>query len=364
MSGDPRVVIDARALVGNRTGIGVHTAEIASRLGLDPLPLLAAHAPPRDRSQIEQLSVRIDRAPLGVIWQQTILPRVLREEGADLIWGPHGTLPLSGNTPAIVSVHDLTSITAAHRHQLRTVLSFNLFIARSLVKASRIAAVSQRTAEQIVRGFGIAWKKIEVVPNGVGPELSPSADPSGIPPGLERGRYLLYAGTIEPRKGIPELLEAWEGSSPRLPLVLCGDRGWGLGRTRRRIDELAARGDLTVTGYVDRSTLIALMRNALAFVYPSRDEGFGLPLLEAMACGAPVVAAAGGAIPEVAGDAALLVPPGDAAALGLALARISSDPSLRDDLRARGIERARSFSWETSARRMAELMREAATGRF
>lgn len=359
MSDAPRLVIDARPLVGSRTGIGVHTAEIAR--GLSFPPLLAAHAPIRDRTGIEGLSVRIDPAPLGVIWQQMILPRVLTEERADVLWGPHGTIPLSSRVPALVTVHDLTSITAPTSHQMRTVLSFNTFIAKSLDSARFIAAVSRTTAEAVMRGFGIAAHKIEVIPNGVGAELAPPAEGRVDPGfGLEPGAYLLYAGTIEPRKGIGDLIDAWERLRPRPKLVLCGSSGWGMRRLRRIIERHARTGEIVVTGYVDRASLVRLLQHALLFVYPSHDEGFGLPPLEAMACGTPVVAAAGGAIPEVVGDAAVLVPPGQPDRLLAALRNAMESQALRADLRRRGLERARLFSWDYSTKKMEELVRRAA----
>lgn len=366
MSSPLRVVIDARPLVGHRTGIGVHAAEIAARLPFDPPPLLASHAPIDDRSGIERLPVRVDRSIRGASWQQLTLPRVLVEERADVVWGPHGTLPVRGGTPAVVTLHDLTSITSPGGHELKTILAFNMFISASLRKAAEIAAVSRRTAEEASRGFGIPLARIEIVPNGVSGEFAADAgDSSLLPPGLEPGGYLLFVGTIEPRKGIGDLLDAWETLSPRPRLVLCGDEGWGLAPLRRRIEAHRLAGEIVVPGFVDRPTLVSLYRFARVFVYPSREEGFGIPPLEAMASGVPVVATRAGAIPEIAGDAALLVEAGDGAALGAALRRLLSDETLRAELAGRGIERASLYSWDRSAAVMAELMiRAAARSRY
>ncbi|MGH9457552.1 MAG: glycosyltransferase family 4 protein [Thermoanaerobaculia bacterium] len=356
-----KLVVDGRALVGNRTGIGVHAAAIAARLPFDPAPLIATHAPVANRSGIEHLRFRTDSMPLGVAWQQLRLPRVLREEEADVLWGPHGTLPLApGGPPAVVTLHDFTSITGAHRHEAKTVVSFNLFIGRSLARAAVIAAVSRATAEEAWRGFGVPLARIEIVPNGVGPEFTPAGDASAPPLGLDADEYVLFVGTLEPRKGIGDLLDAWEGLAPRPRLVLCGGEGWGLGRDRRRIERHRRDGAIVVTGFVGGTDLVSLYRHARMFVYPSRHEGFGLPPLEAMACGTPVVATAAGAIPEVTGDAALLVAPGDPLALRRAIERVARDVSLRREMAARGIERAKLFSWDRSAAIMADLIRRAA----
>jgi len=335
------VTIDARALVGNRTGIGVHTAEIARRLGVDPPPLLASHAEIADKSGLEACRFRVDPMLLGVVWQQLVLPRL----GGDVVWGPHGTLPIATRVPGVVTLHDFTSLTAPGRHKLKTIASFNLFIGRSLEKAARVAAVSRATADQAMRWFGVPASKIALVPNGVDEFFSP---------GGEEEDCILFAGTLEPRKGIDDLFAVYETlPEPRPRLVLCGDRGWGPAPR-------PLRPAPSFTGYVSREQLRDLYRRAKIFVYPSRAEGFGIPPLEAMACGAPVVATRVGAIPEFAGDAALLVDPGDRDGLRDAMARLLRDPALRRELRARGPERAKRYRWETSAATMTRLLEDAA----
>jgi glycosyltransferase involved in cell wall biosynthesis len=330
------VTIDARPLVGNRTGIGVHTAEIARRLGVDPPPLLASHAEIADKSGLERCRFRVDAMPLGVVWQQLVLPRIAAD---GVLWAPHGTLPLALRVPAVVTLHDFTSLTAPGRHRLKTIASFNLFIGRSLEKAARVAAVSRATADEAMRWFGVPAAKIALVPNGVDEFFSPGGD--------EEEDTILFAGTMEPRKGIDDLVAVYESlPEPRPKLILCGDKGWG---TR-----------FETTGYVSREKLRELYRRAKVFVYPSRAEGFGIPPLEAMACGAPVVATRVGAIPEFAGDAALLIDPGDRDALRAALLRVLREPALRRELRARGPERARRYRWDASAATMTRLLEDAA----
>ena len=333
-----QVTIDGRALVGNRTGIGVHTAEIARRL-IDT-PLIASHAAIDDRSGIENCRFRVDRMPLGVMWQQLVLPRIANE---GVLWAPHGTLPMALRTPSVSSLHDFSALTMPLRHRAKTLLSFNVFIGRSLQMATRIAAVSRAVAEEAVRWFGVSRERITIVPNGVDEFFTPDSDEED---------YVLFVGTIEPRKGLDDLLAVWDSlPAPRPRLVLCGDAGWGAVRLPR---------DAELTGFVDRTRLRELYRHARAFVYPSRYEGFGIPPLEAMACGAPVIATRTGAIPDYADDAALLVDPGDRDALRDALVRILGDAPLRAELRERGPERARAYTWERSAALMNELLAEAA----
>ena len=334
------ITIDGRPLVGNRTGIGVHTAEIARRLGVDPPPLVASHAEIADRSGIEHCRFRVDPMPLGVMWQQIVLPRIARE---GVLWAPHGTIPLALRIPSVITLHDFSALTMPQRHRLPTILSFDLFIGRSLQRAARIAAVSRAVAEEAVRWFGIARGAIEIVPNGVDDFFAPGD-------GAEDD-FILFAGTLEPRKGIDDLLAVWSSlPSPRPPLVLCGDTGW----------RVPVPDGVDIRGYVDRAKLRDLYRHARVFVYPSRYEGFGIPPLEAMACGAAVIATRTGAIPEFAEGAAMLVDPGDRDALRAALLHVLGDRALRSDLRARGAERAKSYRWDRSAALMTALLAEAA----
>lgn len=349
-----RLIIDGRPLVGDRTGIGVHTAEIACRLGEGIDTLIASHAPIVNREGIESLEFRVDRAPRGVLWQQLRLPKIAEEEDADVVWGPHGTLPLSLKRAAIVSVHDLTSIRMPRAHRLKTILSFDPLIGPSLDRAARILAVSRYTADEVIRGFAVDPRKIEVIPNGVSEYFSPEQRAGTETP------VILYVGSIEPRKGIDDLVDAWEGLPHRPKLILAGSSGWKNARIRRRLGPWIDAGAIVVTGFIDREELRDLYRNATVFVYPSHFEGFGLPVLEAMACGTPVITTTGGALPEAAGDAALMVPPRDPDALGRALRTLLESEHRRDELIQRGLEQAKRFSWTEAARRTGELIRSAA----
>ena len=335
-------MIDGRALVPSRSGIGVHTAEIAGRLDVAPPPTIASHAEIANKQAIEHCRFRVDRAPNGVLWQQFVLPRVA---DADVLWAPHGTIPMSLRIPSVVTLHDFSSLTMPGRHLLKTVLAFNLFISESLERAGRVAAVSKSIAEEAARWFAVPRRLIEIVPNGVDDFFQPADGADG--------GYVLFVGTLEPRKGIHDLASVWWSlPEPRPPLMLCGQSGWGM-RLPDGVD---------VTGWVDRERLRALYQRARIFVYPSRYEGFGIPPLEAMACGAPVIATRTGAIAEYAEGAALLVDPGDLDGLRAAIVRLLRDEPLRRELRDRGVERAKQYRWDRSARLMTELLFEAGRG--
>ena len=335
-----KLMVDGRALVGERTGIGVHIAEIVSRLSLGERPVIASHKPIENRQGLSECEWAVDPAPLGVLWQQFLLNAECDLVGADVLWGPHGTLPWNVRLPSIVSIHDLTSITMPGAHRLNTIFSFNTFIGRSLQAARTIAAVSRTTAEEVSRRFAIPGRNIEVVPNGVSDFFRPT--------GAEREDFILYVGTREPRKGIGDLVAAWRSlpSPPRL--LLAGSSGW-------RVGEIEGA---EILGFVSRDRLRDLYSRCALFVYPSRYEGFGLPPLEAMACGAPVIAASGGAIPEVLGDAALLVPPADPDSLASALRRVLQSGALRAEMGEAGRARAAMYTWERSAQLFGELLRK------
>jgi glycosyltransferase involved in cell wall biosynthesis len=194
-----------------------------------------------------------------------------------------------------------------------------------------------------VRWFGVQRRRIEIVPNGVDEFFQP---------GEESGDYILFVGTLEPRKGIDDLVAVWSSlPEPRPPLIVCGDRGW-----RVRVPD-----GVGITGWVDRDRLREFYQRARLFVYPSRYEGFGIPPLEAMACGAPVVATRVGAIGDYAEGAAMLVDPGDRDALRAAIRRLLADEPLRRELRERGIARAKQYRWHRSAALMQQLLTEAAS---
>ena len=178
----------------------------------------------------------------GVAWQQLVLPRIA--EG--VLWAPHGTLPLALRIPSVATLHDFSSLTMPRRHRLKTMLSFNLFIGRSLQMATRIAAVSRAVAEEAVRWFGVGRGRMEIVPNGVDDFFTPDGDEED---------YVLYVGTIEPRKGLDDLLAVWESlPSPRPRLVLCGDGP--------ELAGLVSSADVEVLGHTPRARVLKLMAQA------------------------------------------------------------------------------------------------------
>jgi glycosyltransferase involved in cell wall biosynthesis len=381
------------------TGIGVYTRslalELARRGGMRYLGL--AHRPPLGAAELAAAGVEIEppagvitavaRAapalPLGVAWQQLLLPRRLARGDLDLLWSPLMTLPLHCPVPGVVTVHDLTVLLMPEAHRAKVRWSLLPFLGASLRGARRVVAVSRATADDVAFQFPGSAGKLRVVYNGVDDEFRPGTAEEIAATRAELGAphgYLLYAGTLEPRKNVGALLDAWEAlaaDDPRFPpLVLAGPYGWGSRGLARRIARLAAAppgaaraagqlpalapgSRLLALGRLDRARLVRVFQAASLFVYPSLYEGFGLPPAEALACGVPAVVLDVSSLPEVVGDAGVLVPPGDPAALTAELRRLIAEPERVAELASRAVEQAGRFRWQRAAAEMEEVFREA-----
>ena len=262
----------------------------------------------------------------------------------------------------VVTIHDLMPMTHADYYPDTDAAHFKRKVPGIVRDADALVAVSQYTKDMLVDRFDADASRITVVHHGVDPRfVRPDAGSVAslrAKLGLVRP-YLLFVGTAEPRKNLPRLLDAYArlrgAGHPDLCFVIAGKAAWGSQALRDRIAQLALQDDVVLTGPVDSADLPALYAGADVFSLPSIAEGFGMPLLEAMACGTPVVASNATALPEVYGDAALGVDPFDSDALADAIARIRSDTALRDSLVERGLRRAAAFSWHYSAQRLAAV---------
>jgi alpha-1,3-rhamnosyl/mannosyltransferase len=255
----------------------------------------------------------------------------------------------------VVTIHDMTVMLFPEWHPRARVREMVPGLARTLEVADHILADSEATKQDIVKCLSVAAARITVAPLAADAAFRPLplADTARALRafGLEPGAYLLFMGTLEPRKNLNRLLDAVERCDGRVgPLVLAGAQGWGGNGLRDRIERLERHRRVRYLGYVPAEVRPALMSGARAFLYPSLYEGFGLPPLEAMACGAPVLTSAVSSLPEVVGDAAVLVDPYDVDALAAGMTRLWEDDGLRADLRQRGLAQAARFSWERTAR--------------
>jgi glycosyltransferase involved in cell wall biosynthesis len=282
----------------------------------------------------------------------------------DLLFVPAHVLPLVRPRRAVVTIHDLGYLSFPQSHTRRQRLELQLSTAWNARAAARIIAVSQATRDDLVRHYRVPAGKIAVVHHGVEPRFRPTPDPAaparyGLP-----ARYLLYLGTLQPRKNLERLLQAYAGLPGEAPpLVLAGARGWYFTRIAAAIAALGLAGRVLLPGYIADDDVPALLTAATALVYPSLYEGFGLPALEAMACGTPVIAANSSSLPEVVGTAGLLVDQLQVDEIAAAMQRLLADEALRGTLSRQGRERAALFSWDRCARETLSVLEEALAGR-
>lgn len=311
--------------------------------------------------------------PLRRLWTHARLGPQLAADQPGLLFVPAHVVPLAGAPPSVVTIHDLGYLAFPGAHTARRRLELDLTTRWSLRAARRVIAISRATKDDLVSHYGADPARVSVVHHGLGTAFRPARDP-GVPArhGL-REPYFLYVGTVQPRKNLERLIEAYAALGsllagetaagerrPAAPLLaIAGRRGWLTEAIERRAAQAGVAGRVRFLGYVPDEDLPALLSGATAFVFPSLYEGFGMPVLEAMACGAPVLTSATSSLPEVAGDAALLVDPADTGAIAAGLARLAADEALRADLRARGMARAAQFSWERCARETLAVLLEA-----
>jgi len=355
------VALDATLWDEPTTGIARYGREVAGaleRLGVRVLRVGARRSgelPRRVRSR--------------TLYTLAELPGVLPRSGASLFHAiANVDLPLQRipGVPFVLTVHDLIPLTSPDTVSRAFHWQFRLWLARSLRVAEHVVCVSAWTREQLLaRHPELDPGRVSVVHNGVDHVRPATLDAVsaawlrslGLP-----DRWVLFAGALDARKNVGLILDALERLGPRAPaLVLAGQRWYGAGPTERRIGLLRAAGlDIRPLGFLAEPLLWALVASAPLFVYPSRDEGFGLPPLEAMALGTPVVVSTAAALPEVCGDAAVQVAPDDAGALATAMERLLDDPAERARRSEAGRLHARGFRWDAVGLHLLEIYRRLA----
>jgi glycosyltransferase involved in cell wall biosynthesis len=299
-------------------------------------------------------------------WRQFVLPLLLRKHQIDVCFFTNFVLSVAAHCPMVLTIHDLSFKLFPRTHSLRNVIWARSLVPISTRRARRIIAVSNNTKLDLLRVMNVKEEKIDVVFEAASGDYSPEPQPDDGEAlsmyGISQP-YILYVGTLEPRKNLTMLIRAFDKAAKALPdlhLVLAGRRGW---MAQSIFDEFEKRnllGRVHITGYVQDEHLPALYRQAAAFVYPSLYEGFGLPPLEAMSSGTPVIVSHSSSLPEVVGDAGLYVNPLDTEELAEAIEAVAGDSQLSQSLREKGLQRAPQFSWKKTAEETLEIIREAA----
>jgi alpha-1,3-rhamnosyl/mannosyltransferase len=372
-----RIGIDARALIPGKTGIGVYLSEILkewlakdSRIRFE----LFSHRP-IDFPEQERIVQQVAGVRQGLPWYLFRSHRPVNLAKPDVYWGVQSLLPLglSNHIPAILTIHDCVHLLGA---KFAPSLVYNwlhrLFLPVSIRRARRIVTDSSFVAEQIGKFYQVPPEKRVVIPLGVSQAFfragrADTRDPEVLQRYGIQKPFLLGVGSLEPRKNLKTLLRAWrqmpDSIRGKYQLVLAGKPGWRLKELQGELKETQKKSNLLLTGYVPETDLPQLYAQAELFVFPTFYEGFGLPVLEAMASGCPVVASNSSSLPEVIGDAAMTLspeqPPAD---WGRAIWTVINEDALRHSLSARGLKQAALFPWERCARETARVFDELRAG--
>jgi len=359
-----RVLLDATAIPTDLGGVGRYVVELIPELAAAGLDLTVVTRP----ELVNQIGARAGSArvlPSGTVtdfrpgrfaWEQVGLPRLARAVHADVLHSPHYTMPAAVGAARVVTVHDATFFSDPGAHAALKRVVFRRAIRRAMARADAVVVPSQATADEVMHYAGGDAGRIHVAPHGVDRSVFHPVAPDecarvAVTLGLDGAPYVAFLGTLEPRKNVPALVAGWQqavaGMSRPPVLVLAGTLGWDA-EVAAAVAAAPPPLRVVLPGYVPLENLAGLLSGAVAVVYPSRGEGFGLPVLEAMACGAPVLTTRALSLPEVGGDAVAYCEP-EVGSIGTALRALLTDGGLRARLSTAGVARAEKFTWARSA---------------
>ncbi len=378
-----RITLDLSPAVHHHAGLGRYAHELLTALTqIDPANTYQSiyyaptgHErpdPPLDR--LPSQAIRLPAKP----WRLSVLLADFAGLGMD-DWLPHTDifhatdhlLPPLKRARSVFTIHDLIYQFFPEHHLPLNRWYLRLMLPRFMRRANAIIAVSENTRRDVTRLMNIPAEKITVIHEGVNPRFRPISEANALAQVRATyqlpERFILFLGTLEPRKNLLRLIEAYHALVTRNattpPLVLAGRKGWLFQPIFERVKALGLEDKTIFTGWIAEADAPLLLSAAEVFAYPSVYEGFGLPPLEAMACGTPVITSNASSLPEVVGNAGILLSPDDAPAWANALERVLSDAGLRADLRARGLARARQFTWEATARQTLAVYQQVADGK-
>jgi glycosyltransferase involved in cell wall biosynthesis len=364
--------IDAsRAVLTQRSGVEHYSLDVICSLiklaSEHRFRLYVPYLPPDD------LFPASDRVEFHVIrrrrfWTHMGLGPAVRREPPDVLFVPSHVIPWpgTGRVPSVVTIHDLGYLHFPGKHSLLERIYLDWSTRHSAQTARRVLAVSEATKHDLTALNGIPAEKICVVHSGIDKDIRRVDNPHYIAALRQRlgipGPFVLHVGRVQARKNLPRLVEAFgkiRDVLPNLRLVLAGRAHWGHEGVETRIKRLGLTGCVVLPGFVSPEDLSTLYSAASVFAFPSLYEGFGFPVLEAMACGTPVVCSNTSSLPELVGDAALMIAPTDVDALAEAIARALTDEPLRQALIARGFDRVKQFTWDAAARATLDVLLQA-----
>lgn len=353
--------VDISMLSQPKSGIGHYVYTLIEQMTLlneDFKFFLYGNASFKGLPERKNVLTRIVRSKTKLYWMQSLLPKILKEDKIDLFWGGNYTIPVAaGGIKKVVTVHDLVYKKYPSTLPVKRVLHLKLGMPFYLKYADHILAVSENTAIDLCKYYNIPSNKITVTKLAARKEFFYPVSKKDIEVLVDSFRladdFILFVGTLEPRKGVDTIIEALSlmqkrsGDCPNL--VLAGQIGWKSSNIINLIKKLLPVDKVSILGYVDDMQLLSLYRKAKLFVYPSCYEGFGLPVMEAMAAGVPVITTACSSLNEVGDEAPLYVEPGNAQALSEAIEKIWINEQLQNKMSVDGMEQAKKFTWKHTA---------------
>lgn len=346
-----RIAFDSASTRGRKTGIGVYTAQLVRAL---------QDVPHIETVMLDDGATADQRTDRRIWREQNTLPRLANSVNADLLHLTGFAAPLRSPIPVILTVMDLIGVLFSKNFPLASRFYWSRYLPMTLRAPRALVTLSENTKRDVIRLAHIPPERIAVIPPGVDARFRHFDDSSllemsrarlALPP-----RFFLFVSTLEPRKGIDTLISAYARIAADVAddLVIVGKRGWYVETLFARVRALGLQSRVHFLGYLSDDDLPAVYNLATAFVFPSLYEGFGLSPLEAMASGTPVISSNVSSLPEVIGDAGILLPPADVEGFARAMRHTASDEAWRAELSARGLARAKLFSWERAAQKMAE----------
>ncbi|MEI6221319.1 MAG: glycosyltransferase family 1 protein [bacterium] len=371
-----RIAIDVRPAIQNAAGIGRYTRNLLKALSsMDKVnsytllsePFSSLPMPLGANFHYHQLYKK------GISWHMQAMREIVKEN-VDLYFSPSSLLvPSFASSPTAVMIHDLSALKFPHFHQRKTRVMERLLMKRALQRSKLLLTPAESTREELISGFGLEPDKVVVIPHGVESSFHPRPvnEWSGFSSDLvkehsevsmlKRGDYFLFVGTLEPRKNLTALLRGfheYRSKGGKKKLVIVGKKGWFFAPIFRLYHALKLQDDVLFLHHISSEHLCGFYAFAFAFLYPSYYEGFGLPLLEAMASGCPVVSSNTSSMPEVVGAAGLLVDPLSSDELCSAMFKLEGSPALYERFRKEVVLRASTFTWEKTAEKTLEAFRK------
>ena len=364
-----RIGFDVSSLCMTSSGVGTYVSSLFDALQAtgDDTFIPLAHCSMRSIPILTARGRKLNKT----VWMQAILPFLLGKLDMDVCHFTNSVAPAWMPSPSVITIHDMTLWLYPQYHTYSRLAAMRPIIPLAARRADAVIAVSGNTKQDIQDILHIPAEKIHVIYEAAAPHFKPVTDPREIEAvrcqmNLPE-RFILYVGNVEPRKNIERLIRAISRIETRaaepISLVVVGSLAWGYQGVLKAIEEEGLQDRVRFLGYVDARSLVALYSMCEVFVYPSLYEGFGLPILEAMACGAPVITSPRGSLREIAGDGATYIDPFRVDDIAEALCELLISPALRDSLRERGFARTARFTWDKAARQTLELYRNIESSR-